>query len=82
MEIAQEQGKLNIEDKVSNYLDRGWSRSSPENESKIPIHHFPTMISGLDDYLVYTDDAGTDFFIIPLYLTNYFQLYKKPRINL
>ncbi len=60
--IAQEQGKLNIEDKVSDYLDTGWSKSSPENESKITIRHLLTMTSGLDDYLVYTDDAGTEFY--------------------
>jgi len=59
--IAQEQGKLNINDKVSNYLDTGWSKASPENESKITIRHLLTMTSGLDDYLVYTDDAGTKF---------------------
>ncbi len=60
--IAQEQGNLYIEDKVSDYLDEGWSKSSKENESKITIRHLLTMTSGLDDYLVYTDDAGTDFY--------------------
>ena len=45
VEIAQEQGELNIEDKISHYLDRGWSKSSPENESKIAIRHLLTLIS-------------------------------------
>ena len=60
--IAQEQGKLNIEDKVFDYLGRGWSKSSMENESEITIRHLLTMTSGLDDYLSYTDDAGTAFY--------------------
>jgi CubicO group peptidase (beta-lactamase class C family) len=75
--VAQEQGMLNIEDKVSDYLGIGWSKSSLENESKITIRHLLTMTSGLDDYLAYMNDAGTEFFYNTIAFNQLFPVIEK-----
>ena len=46
---AQEQGYLDIQDPVSNYLDEGWTSMSPEQENDITIWNQLTMTSGLED---------------------------------
>ena len=45
--IAQERGLLNIDDKISEYLGRGWSAAAAEQEQNITIRHLLTMTSGL-----------------------------------
>lgn len=66
--IAQQEGLLNINDKVSKYLGTGWTSEPPEKEDLITIRHLLTMTSGLDDRpqkvddkanLTYVADAGT-----------------------
>lgn len=71
--IAQQKGKLNINDTVSKYLGTSWTSESLEKENKITIKHLLTMTSGLDDNptqpcdnlsqtatcLQYKADAGT-----------------------
>lgn len=47
--IAQQEGKLSINDTTSDYLGLGWTSLSPQQEEKITIRHQLTMTSGLDD---------------------------------
>ena len=49
--IAQQNGLLNLEDKVSQYLGTGWTSETPAQENLIKIKHLLTMTSGLDDDL-------------------------------
>ncbi|WP_179319401.1 serine hydrolase domain-containing protein [Winogradskyella helgolandensis] len=66
--IAQEEGLLNIENKVSDYLGTGWTSAPLEKENLITSKNLLSMNSGLDDTLgddvspnnlQYIDDAGT-----------------------
>jgi len=64
--IAQQEGLLNIDDKVSKYLGIGWTSAPQEKEDLITIRHILTMTSGLHDVqlvdestLTYLTDAGT-----------------------
>ncbi len=47
--LAQQDDYLSIRDKTSDYLGRGWTTCSPEQEDRITIWHQLTMTSGLDD---------------------------------
>ena len=71
--IAQKQGYININNKVSQYLGTGWTSETLAKEDLITVKHLLTMTSGLDDVpptgctnedtmkacLVYKADAGT-----------------------
>lgn len=66
--IAQEEGLINIDNKVSDYLGTGWTSTSLEKENLITCKHLLSMNSGLDDglsdnvspaNLQYIADAGT-----------------------
>lgn len=66
--IAEEQGFLDIDDKVSDYLGNGWTSAPLNKENMITVKHLLTMTSGLNDELgdnaspenlQYTADAGT-----------------------
>lgn len=66
--IAQQEGLLNINDKVSDYLGTGWTSAPLPKENLITNKHLLSMTSGLDDTfgdgnepsdLVYKADAGT-----------------------
>ena len=65
--IAQQEGLLNINNKVSEYLGTGWTREPIEKENLITSKHLLTMTSGIDDSselviksnLTYLADAGT-----------------------
>lgn len=69
--VAQEEGYLNIDDPVSDYLGEAWSSVPPEKEELITVKSLLTMTSGLDytvdDYctdkecLQYRDDAGAQW---------------------
>lgn len=47
--IAQQEGFLNISDKVSDYIGTGWTSIPLEKENLITNRHLLTMTSGLDD---------------------------------
>ncbi|MEY4105876.1 MAG: hypothetical protein RL181_218 [Bacteroidota bacterium] len=47
--IAQQEGRLSINDPTSDYLGRGWTACTPAQEANITIRHQLTMTSGLDD---------------------------------
>lgn len=67
MGIAQQEGFLNISDKVSDYLGTQWTNMPLEKENLITVRHLLTMTSGTDDTkqlvikpnLTYVADAGT-----------------------
>jgi CubicO group peptidase (beta-lactamase class C family) len=46
---AQEDGFLKISDRTSQYLGRGWTRLTTQQEDAITIRHQLTMTSGLND---------------------------------
>jgi CubicO group peptidase (beta-lactamase class C family) len=54
--VLQQEGKLSIDDKISDYLAPGWS-TSPK-EADITIRHLMTMTSGLNDDLGYVGTPG------------------------
>lgn len=65
--LAQQENLLQISDKVSKYLNTGWTSESPEKENLITIRNLLSMTSGIDDSrqivfknnLTYEADAGT-----------------------
>lgn len=64
--IAQQEGLLNINNKVSQYLGAGWTSEPVEKEDLITSRHLLTMTSGINDAsdfvikanLTYLEDAG------------------------
>lgn len=71
--IAQQEGKLNIEDPSSDYLGTSWTNLSPQQEGLIQIKHQLSMTTGLDylgvdldctlpPCLRYRADAGQQWF--------------------
>ncbi len=65
--IAQEEGLLSINNKVSDYLNSGWTSMPLDKENLITVRHLLTMTSGNDDTkqlmiksnITYVADAGT-----------------------
>ena len=57
--IAREKGNLDLDSTVANYLGEGWSKASPEQESRITVRHLMSMTSGLNESLNYMHPAGT-----------------------
>lgn len=47
--VAQQDGKLDINDSASYYLGSGWTSCAPEQEGKITLKNLLSMTSGLDD---------------------------------
>ena len=60
--LAQEQGKLNINEKVSTYLGTGWSLAPLFRENQITVKHLITMASGLTDALLYESNPETKWY--------------------
>ena len=64
--IAQQEGLFNINNKVSDYLGKGWTSETPDKENLITCKHLLTMTTGLNDNrqiirksgLTYLADAG------------------------
>lgn len=65
--IAQQEGLLNINNPVSQFLGAGWTNEPMAKENLITVKHLLTMTSGLDESsdlvikskLTYVADAGT-----------------------
>lgn len=65
--IAQQEGLLNINNKVSDYLGTGWTSEPAEKENLITVRHLLSMTTGINDAnnlvikpnLTYLSDAGT-----------------------
>lgn len=60
--LAQEQGKLDINKKVTDYLGLRWSKASLLQENSITVKHLITMTSGLNEDLTYETTAGTKWY--------------------
>lgn len=58
--IAQEEGKLNIQNSSSDYLGKGWTSLPESDEDKIKVWHQLTMTSGLDDGVGNRDDFSPE----------------------
>jgi len=70
--IAEQEGFLNTNNKVSNYIGTGWTSAPLAKENLITCKHLLTMTSGLNDALgddvspanlQYVADAGTRWLI-------------------
>jgi CubicO group peptidase (beta-lactamase class C family) len=60
--MAREKGLLELDDRVSDYLDTGWSMAPTPDESTVTLRHLMTHSSGLDPRtLTRTTDAGREF---------------------
>ncbi|RPD99161.1 class C beta-lactamase-related serine hydrolase [Aureibaculum marinum] len=65
--IAQEEGYLNIDSMVSDYLGNGWTNETLDKENLITSKHLLSMTSGINDEkeliikqnLTYLEDAGS-----------------------
>ncbi|WP_264522415.1 serine hydrolase domain-containing protein [Flavobacterium sp. N1994] len=57
--IAQQEGYLNINNKVSDYIGTGWTNENLTQENLITCKNLLSMTSGIDDYVggVYSDDV-------------------------
>ena len=57
--IAQQDGFLSINDKVSDYIGTGWTSETLAQENLITCRNLLTMTSGIDDYVngIYSDDV-------------------------
>lgn len=60
--IAIDKGLIDIEKPVAAYLGAGWSKATPEQETKIRVIDVLTMSSGLNDKFGYEAPAGTVFY--------------------
>lgn len=60
--VAQDKGLLDIERPVSDYVGRGWSKASADQEQAIRVVHLLTMSSGLGEKLEPLAPAGSVFF--------------------
>ncbi len=57
--IAAQEGFLNINNKVSDYIGAGWTNETVAQENLITCKNLLSMTSGIDDYVngVYSDDV-------------------------
>lgn len=57
--IAQQEGFLNINNKVSDYIGTGWTNETLNKENLITCKNLLSMTTGIDDYVggVYSDDV-------------------------
>ncbi|WP_194976448.1 serine hydrolase domain-containing protein [Aquiflexum lacus] len=58
--IAQEEGKLNIQQPSSDYLGKGWTSLTASQEHEISVWHQLTMTTGLDDGAGNLDDFSSE----------------------
>lgn len=73
--IAQQEGFININNKVSDYIGEGWTSAPLAKENLITCRHLLTMTSGLDDTnqgitpsdLQYIADAGNRWAYHPVF---------------
>ena len=63
--IAQQEGFLNINNKVSQYIGTGWTSETLAQENLITCKHLLTMTSGLDDAYNDNTDPTLDDCVLP-----------------
>ena len=56
--LARERNDLKLTDRVSNYLEVGWSQTHRDREHEITLHHIMTMSSGLNPRLDFQAEPG------------------------
>ena len=56
--IARDRGVLKLTDRVSNYLEVGWSDTHRDREHEITLRHIMSMTSGLKPSLAYEAEPG------------------------
>jgi CubicO group peptidase (beta-lactamase class C family) len=59
--IAVDKGLIDVAKPVSDYIGRGWSKASADQEAKIRVLDVLTMSSGLTDEFAYTAPPGAVF---------------------
>jgi CubicO group peptidase (beta-lactamase class C family) len=57
--MAQERKLVEIGRPASDYLGKGWSEASPDQEGRITLRHLLTMTSGLNERLEFVGPAGS-----------------------
>jgi CubicO group peptidase (beta-lactamase class C family) len=60
--VAIDKGLIDVTRPVSDYIGMGWSKASPEQETKIRVIDVLHMSSGLDEKFGYVAPSGTTFF--------------------
>lgn len=60
--IAIDKGLIDVDKPVASYLGAGWSKATPEQETKIRVIDVLTMSSGLNDKFGYAAPANTVFY--------------------
>jgi CubicO group peptidase (beta-lactamase class C family) len=60
--LAAEQGKIDLDKKVSDYIGIGWSNSAAFRENQITVRHLISMTSGLAEDLTYEVPPGTKWY--------------------
>lgn len=69
--IAIDKGLIDVEKPVADYIGKGWTKASPDQETAIRVIDVLTMSSGLDEHFRYEAPAGTQFFYnTPVYATS------------
>lgn len=60
--VGVDKGLIDTAEPVSAYAGAGWSKASPEQETKITVRHLMEMNSGLKENLSYEAEPGAKFF--------------------
>ncbi len=60
--VAIDKHLLDISKTVTSFLGPGWSKASPDQESRITVRHLLEMSSGLTEKLTFEAPAGETFF--------------------
>lgn len=60
--VGIDNGKIDIERPVSDYIGSRWSKATPLEEGKITVRHLLEMTSGLKEDLTFDAPAGEKFF--------------------
>ncbi|WP_454716509.1 serine hydrolase domain-containing protein [Caulobacter segnis] len=60
--VAIDKGLVDVDKPVSDYVGKGWSKASPEQEQAIRVIHLLTMSSGLNEGFGYVAPPGDRFF--------------------
>lgn len=60
--VAIDKGLIDVDKPVSDYIGKGWSKASPEQEQPIRVIHLLTMSSGLNEAFGFVAPPGDRFF--------------------
>jgi len=57
--VAEGKGLVDLESPASRYLEKGWSKATPEQEAEIKVRHLISMATGLAGNHTYRGPAGS-----------------------